>query len=72
MAETMNERIIRLYNAGRMNKESLVNAVKRGILTEGEFEMLVLMSYDEYVNGKAGEKKTEETTETEDTTDGND
>ena len=72
MAETMNERIIRLYKAGRMNKESLVNAVKRGILTEGEFEMLALMSYGEYVNGKAGEKKTEETTETEEATDGND
>lgn len=63
MAEGMGDRVKRLYKAGRIDNNGLANAVKRGLITEGEFYSLTLITYDEFVNGRAGENN--ENTEAE-------
>lgn len=65
MAESMRERVIRLYQNGRLSEEGLIASVKKGISTEADFYFLTNKTYDEVVNGKAGENNTE-TEENED------
>ena len=60
MAESMSDRIIRLYQAGRISRAGLINAVRSGLITEAVFYSLTHMTYDEAVNGKAGEGEQDE------------
>lgn len=51
----MFERISRLYKLGRLNRDSLINAVKKGLITENQFFSICGVFYDEATGNKAGE-----------------
>lgn len=40
--------LTRLYEAGRLTKEQVVNRVKKGTITEGEYAAITGETYEEY------------------------
>lgn len=55
MAEKMNERIKRLYEAGRLDNAALLSSLKRGLITEMELAGISKDAYMEYVSSKDSE-----------------
>ena len=49
----MYERILRLFNQKKINKDGLASAVSKRLITEEEFEQICNLSFDAYEADKA-------------------